>query len=218
MDVEHEPGAPEGVAAPAPGELAAPPPVVDPRGPRPRFAVDDDLRRSRLLALFRLPLTAPHLVWISLWGLVVAVALPAIWLVALATGRLPRPLHRFLRAFTRYATQLFAFASLAGNPFPGFLGSLPYPIDVDVPEPVRQPRLGLLLRWLLIVPAVIFCQVLGVVGWLLVPVAWLVAVALGRLPRGLAEVLQYVVRFHALTLAYGMLLTRRYPTLGGDAR
>src|SRR4029079_4998010 len=32
-------------------------------------SVTDDLRRSRVLVFFRLPLAAPHLVWLFLWSI-----------------------------------------------------------------------------------------------------------------------------------------------------
>jgi hypothetical protein len=197
-------------------------PAVDPdpaaarRGPRPLVTIDTDTRRSRVLVLLRLPLAVPHLLWWWAWSLVVALALPLLWLVALVLGRLPRPLHRVLRAYARYSTHLTAFLSLASNPFPGFLGTLPYPLDLHVPDAVRQPRLSILVRWLAVLPALVVLWVLDWLRWIVVPVAWLIALVVGRLPKGLVEVLTYVARFQALTLAYALLLTRRYPTFGGD--
>ena len=35
--------------------------------------VTDDLHRSRLTVFFRLLLALPHLIWVSLWGIVAAV-------------------------------------------------------------------------------------------------------------------------------------------------
>lgn len=189
---------------------------ADPKGPRPRVTVADDLRRSRVLVLLRLPLAVPHLLWLSLWTAAVLVVLPVGWLAALVLGRLPRPLHRLLRAYVRAVTQLGAFVGLAANPFPGFLGTLPYPVDLRVPEPVAQRRIGILLRSVTVLPALVVCGVAGSLGWVVWPIAWLIALARGRLPSGLAEVIVFGVRFQALTLAYGLLLTRRYPTFGGD--
>ena len=47
------------------------------RAPRGRVAahpvsmtVTDELRRSRLLTFFRLPIAIPHLVWLLLWAIV----------------------------------------------------------------------------------------------------------------------------------------------------
>lgn len=215
--VENEP-------APAPTPVVAVPevaaadtdPAAERKGPRPRFTSDPDTRRSRVLVLLRLPLAVPHLIWWWLWGLLVAVVLPLAWIVGVVSGRIPRPFHRLLRAYVRYTTHLTSFLTLAGNPFPGFIGTLPYPVDVHVPDPVRQPRLSLLVRWVVVLPALVVLTALDVVRWIVVPVAWLIALVAGRLPRGLVDVLAYAARWQALTLAYAFLLTRRYPTFGGD--
>jgi hypothetical protein len=188
----------------------------DPKGERPRVSVDRELRRSRVLVLLRLPLAVPHILWAYLWTIAVVLLLPIAWCAALVLGRLPRPLHRFVGAYARYLTHLNAFIGLAANPFPGFTGTLPYPIDLHLPPPVRQPRLGILLRWLTVVPALAFGYVLNILWWVVVPAAWLFGLVTGRLPAGLQEILAYVVRFQALTMAYALLLTRRYPTFGGD--
>ena len=45
------------------------------------------------------------------------------WFATLITGRLPGALHRFLAAYVRYATHVFAFLFLVANPFPGFAGT-----------------------------------------------------------------------------------------------
>ena len=199
------------------GQEAAPAPAASRLAPRPRVTIDASTRRSRVLVLLRLPLAVPHLLWLSLWAGVVVLALPFVWLVVLVRGRLPRPLHRLLRAFARYVTHLNSFLGLAANPFPGFLGTLPYPFDLVVGEPARQRRLGVLLRLPLALPALVVLGALDLVRLLVLPVAWCIALVTGRLPAGLVEVLAYAVRYQALTLAYVLLLTARYPTFGGDA-
>ena len=48
-------------------------------------------------------------------------------------GRLPESLHRFLAAYVRYASHVFAFVTLVGNPFPGFAGRQgSYPVDIEI--------------------------------------------------------------------------------------
>ena len=85
-----------------------------------RMTVTDDLRRSRLLVLFRLPLAIPHIVWLVLWAVVACPPCCSTWLCALVTGRAPRPFHRFLVRAT----------ALLDSP-------------VRVPLPRRQPVPGL---------------------------------------------------------------------------
>lgn len=217
VEGEALPTTPAEPAAPSPEAVTPEPdPAAVHKGPRPRVVVDGELRRSRVLVLLRLPLAVPHLIWWSLWGSLVTVALPLAWLAGIVVGRIPRPLHRFLRSYARYTTHLTSFLTLAANPFPGFVGALPYPVDLLVPEAVRQPRLSLLLRSLTALPALVVLVALDAVRWVVVPVAWLIGLVAGRLPRGLVDVLVYAARWQALTLAYCLLLTRRYPTFGGD--
>src|SRR5689334_2428152 len=101
-----------------------------------------DLRRSRLTVFFRLPLFIPHYVWFYLWSWVALVVSIINWFATLIMGRPPRPFQRFLGAFVRYQFHIFAFLSLAANPFPGFTGTAgTYPLDLALPaEPQRQNR------------------------------------------------------------------------------
>ena len=108
----------------------------------PRLVNEDDQRRSRLTVLLRLPLAFPHIVWLLLWSVVAFLAAIANWFCALATGRSPRPLARFLSAYVRYTVHVYAFLLLIGNPFPGFVGKAgSYPVDMRL-DPFEQQN-----RW-----------------------------------------------------------------------
>ncbi len=112
-----------------------------------RLRVEDGLRRSRLTTLFRLPLTMPHLVWLAGWSVLALAAVLVAWPMTLLHGRTPRGLHRFLAAFVRYSAHVSAFATLVGNPFPGFVGRQnSYPVAVVIDGPAPQRRLVTLFR------------------------------------------------------------------------
>ncbi len=183
-------------------------------GDRPRLVVADDLRRGRLVSLLRVPLAVPHLLWLASWTALALAALLVGWLSALGSGRLPAALHRFLAAYARATTHLVAFATGAANPFPGFLGVLPYPVDVVVPGPSPQRRTTVAARPLLGLPAVALAVGAALVLALCAVPGWVASVALGRMPAGLHGVLVACVRYLALTVAYLLLLTERYPRLG----
>jgi hypothetical protein len=191
-------------------------PPRDDEEPHPvRVDVTDDLRRSRVLTFFRLPISIPHIVWFVLWTVPAAVAAVLNWLCALATGYAPRPFHRFLSRYVRYSTHLWAFLFLIGNPFPGFTGKPgTYPIEVELPPSEPQRRLVTLFRGLLAIPAVFILTglsgALSIVGIL----GWFVALFLGRMPDGLRNLGAYVLRYGAQTGAYFYLLTERYPDAG----
>jgi Domain of unknown function (DUF4389) len=179
------------------------------------LAVTDDLKRSRLTVFFRLLLALPHFIWLVLWGIAAFLAVIASWFATLATGRNPRPLHRFVAAYIRYAFHVYAFVALTANPFPGFTGAPgSYPVDPELPEPERQRRLVTLFRLPLALPAAAVSS--GLYGLAVVAAffGWFVALALGRMPRSLREAQAYVFRYGVQVSAYGALLTERYPYSG----
>jgi hypothetical protein len=119
-----------------------------------RIVVDDDLRRSRLTVFFRLILAIPHLFWIAIWSIGVFFVAIVSWFIVLFKGRLPQSLHDFFEKFVRYSTHLYAYLYLAGNRYPGFLGTpRDYPIDLEVDPPARQSRWKTAFRIILVFPA-----------------------------------------------------------------
>jgi hypothetical protein len=177
-----------------------------------RIVVDDELRRSRLTVLFRLLLAIPHFVWIVLWSLAVLVAGFAAWVIALVTGRLPSGLHRFLAAYVRYATHLYAYVCLVGSKFPGFTGREgSYGIDVRIDGPQRQNRWKTLFRLFLAFPAFLVSSALGTVLFVVALFAWWFGLILGRVPDGMRNLGASCLRYNAQTYAYLYLLTDRYP-------
>lgn len=175
-------------------------------------AVRDDLVRPRLLVFFRLLLAIPHVVWLALWGLAALLVVAAAWLAALVTGRVPRPLHRFLAAYVRYATHVGAFSTLVGRTFPGFTGRAgSYEIDAELPEPQAQRRLSVLGRPVLALPALLVANALGTVLWVVALLSWWYALVRGRAPDGLRDLGASCLRYGAQTYAYLLLVTGRYP-------
>ena len=203
-----------------------------------RLAVEDDLRRSRLTVFFRLFLAIPHYVWLSLWSILMFFVAFVNWVATLVAGRLPGGLHNLTAAYVRYVTQLFAYLSLAANPYPPFTGTERYAIDVEIDDPRPQRRLITLFRLPLAIPALTFAAVffasyaggsysshqgeepyggatassIGLV-WTVAVFAWFVCLALGRMPMGFRNLQAYGLRYGAQVWAYFLLLTDRYPNL-----
>jgi hypothetical protein len=180
-----------------------------------RLTVEDDLRRSRLTVFFRFLLTIPHLIWLILWGIVVALALIVGWFATLFMGRLPDPLHRFFAAYLRYETHVIAFLTIVANPFPGFTGTPGmYPVDLVIEPAASQHRLKTLFRIFLAVPALLLASGLSGVLWVVAFFAWFVGLFLGRMPQGLRNLGAYCLRYTAQAYAYTYLLTDSYPFSG----
>ena len=188
---------------------------VEPPPEHPVRLVGDahDLRRSRLTVFFRLPLVIPHLVWLYLWSILAGITVILNWFATLVMGRSPQAFHRFLSRYVRYVLHVYAFGSLAANPFPGFTGAPgTYPLDLELPEePQRQNRWKTLFRLFLAVPAWIVSFALWYALFVCAFFTWFVALVTGSAPWGLRNLSAYSLRYLAQINAYVYLLTDRYP-------
>jgi Domain of unknown function (DUF4389) len=177
-----------------------------------RMRVEDDLGRPRLTVLFRILLAIPHFVWLVLWLVAALFAAVAAWFAALVTGRTPSALHRFLAAYVRYSTHVFAFVYLVGRRFPGFTGRAgSYGIDLEIDPPERLSRWKALFRFPLAIPALLLASALGGAAFVVGFLGWWYALVTGRMSDGLRNLGAACLRYSAQTYAYFFLLTDRYP-------
>ena len=176
-----------------------------------------DLRRSRLTVFFRLLLALPHLIWLSLWGVVALGAAILNWVATLVRGVPPKTLHQILATYLRYQTHVNSYLYLVGNPFPGFTGSEgTYPVELRVAGPERQNRWTVLFRLVVAVPTLFIASVYA---WLVLVVAflaWFAALFTGRMPLGLRNTGALGLRYMAQAYGYLFLVTGAYP-YGGPA-
>jgi hypothetical protein len=127
-------------------------------------------------------------------------------------------MHAWLARFLRYWTHVNAYEFLIADPFPGFRGWFgTYPIDLDVAPSAPQERWTTLLRLVLALPAFVLAYVLAIVMEIVAIIGWFAALALGRMPRGMRDLMAYCLRYQAQTYAYLLLLTGRYPTLASGS-
>jgi hypothetical protein len=193
-----------------------------------RLVVTDDLHRSRLTVLLRLFVAIPHYMWFSVWSLVAFPAAFVNWIAALAIGRSPAPLRRFLASYVKYTTQVYAYIYLVADPWPSFDGQDGYPIDLSIAPAERLSRWKVLLRLPLALPAFLLGAILtgGGFNWFsqswsrpftagllstIAFLAWFAILVRGRISRGLRDVGAYALSYAAQLWAYLFLLTDRYP-------
>jgi hypothetical protein len=173
------------------------------------------LERSRVTVFFRLLLAIPHLIWLTLWAIVAYVAAILNWVATLVSGESPGALHRFLAAYLRYHTHVYAYLFLIADRFPGFTGQAgSYWVDPRVEDPRPQNRWKVFFRGLLAIPAGLLN---GAYGSLLLAVAllgWFACLATGRMPLGLRNAGALGLRYAAQTNGYVLLLTEVYPYSG----
>ncbi|MBY0397195.1 MAG: DUF4389 domain-containing protein [Thermoleophilia bacterium] len=175
-----------------------------------------DLRRTRLTVAFRIILAIPHLVWVTVWGLVVWLAIIISWFATLFAGSTPQVLHEFIGQYQRYWTHVTAYLTFVADPYPGFVGDRPYPADLVIAPPAPQNRWITAFRLILAIPALVVAQVLGYLLQILAVIGWFACLFLGRMPLGLRNLNAWIIRFTMQTHGYLGLLTDRYPSFSPD--
>ena len=176
---------------------------------------DEELQRTRLTVFFRLLLVIPHLIWLYLWGIAALLALIANWFATLINGSSPEGLHRFLSAYLRYATHVYAYLILTADPFPGFTGEQgSYPVDLSIEGPREQNRWTVGFRIVLAIPALLVASAYHTVAAVAALLGWFAALATGEMPRGLRRAQTLALRYAAQTYGYLFLLTESYPYSG----
>jgi Domain of unknown function (DUF4389) len=180
--------------------------------------VRDDLRRNRLTVFFRLLLTLPHLVWLTLWAIATFLVAIVNWLATLSTGSSPDALHRFLAAYVRYQSHVYAYLFLIANPFPGFTGQAgSYPVDPVIEGPRPHNRLKVFFRLILAFPAFLIAAAYGTLLYVVGLLAWFACLSTAKMPPGLRNVGALCLRYAAQTSCYLLLLTDAYPYAGPTA-
>lgn len=177
------------------------------------FEADYVERRSRLTVFFRLILLIPLAIWLYVYELVAGIAVIIAWFAIVITGRYPRGLYNFVASFTRELALVTAYGALLVDPYPTFLGNdnPDYPVRMHFVPLEHYSRWKTFFRIILAIPIVILRWV---IAWLLeiaAIAAWFVIVILGRMPRGLFDVMVLANSYTARSDAYLFLLTETYP-------
>jgi hypothetical protein len=150
------------------------------------------------------------------WSLLAVLALVVAWVSALALGRVPRRLHRFLRSYVDYALRVSAWLALVSGVYPPLRFWRASDVHVDATLAL-QPRLSVLLRVVLALPGIVLGSAFGVVAAITAVGAWFVAIACGRTTEGLRELGAFCLRYDTEALAFLLLLTARAPKLAPHA-
>ena len=193
------------------------PPIEPPRPHTVRLIDHDDLKRSRLTVLVRAALVLPHVIWLLLYTQVALFVAVANWIVTLIKGRSPQRMHRWLVRYLRYTVYVYSYLYVLANPYPPFHGDQrSYTIDLQVEGPDDQRRLVTAFRLVLVIPAFVLSWVLGQVLQVIALLVWVIAIFLGRIPRGMEQLGLYCLRYQTQVYAYLLVITDRYPTTAGN--
>jgi hypothetical protein len=86
-----------------------------------------------------------------------------------------------------------------------------HPIGLIVTDDLRRSRLTVFFRLLLAIPHLIVLYILGLIIEIVLFVAWLVALVLGRLPQGLHDFIAGYLRYLTYVSSYLLILANPYP-------
>lgn len=179
-----------------------------------RLVVTDNLERWRLTVALRWLLALPHLFVLSAWLYLAFPVAVVNWFITLFRGRPATGVHAWTSRLIRYQVHVYAYMYLVADPYPSFRGwPGRYPVDLAIAPPTEQARWKTLLRLVLVIPAYVFAYVLGYVLAIVAVIGFVVALAVGRYPRGFRDFSAYCLRFQAQTFAFLFLVTDAYPAL-----
>jgi hypothetical protein len=178
------------------------------------FEADYIEQRSRLTAFFRLILAIPIAIWVALYSIAATIAVIIAWFAVVITGRYPQGLYDFMSGFNRLAARTTAYVVLLCDPYPPFDGgpNANYPVRMHFAGPLEQySRVKAFFRFILAIPILILRYVINLLLEVGAIAAWFVIVILGRMPRGLFDLMVLGNSYTARSDAYLLLLTETYP-------
>lgn len=193
---------------------AAPAPIAVPPD-KAVFTVDYEEKRSRLTTFFRFITALPHLIWLSLYGIVAGFAVLFAWFAIVFTAKYPAGLYSFVVGFNRYLARVYAYTYLATDTFPPFTGAReePYAANLDIgPALEKYSRAKTFFRGILIIPFYIVAYVFSIIYQLVAIVCWFAIVITGKQPKGLQDALLFGMSYPVRLNTYYMLLTEAWPT------
>lgn len=100
------------------------------------------------------------------------------------------------------------------TPAPGQPGGYPTTLTFALPD--RIARWRPLVHWILLVPQYFVLWALSIAAGVLVFVAWVMGVLLGRVPLGILEFIALYQRYNYRVTAYQYFLTDTYPPFAFD--
>lgn len=177
------------------------------------FEADYVERRSRLTTFFRLILLIPLAIVAYVYGIIAFAVLIISWFAMVITGGYPRPLYDFVAGFTRFMTRVTAYGALLCDPYPPFWGhdDRSYPVRMEFTPLERYSRAKAFFRIILAIPIFVLRYVMQLLLEISAIFAWFIIVVLGKLPRGLHDMMVLANSYIARSDAYLYLLTETYP-------
>lgn len=138
--------------------------------------------------------------------------------VVLFTGQYSQAAYDLNLNIMRYVAKITYYCFGLTNKYPGFNFSTEGQFTLEMPKPEHPSRLfavpilGLLIRYLLMIPFMIYIYVIQMAAMIGAVIASFVIVVKGKYPESLYEMARDFVRLYMTSLAYMTGLSEKYPS------
>jgi hypothetical protein len=184
------------------------------------YEADLPQERNRLTVFFRLLMAIP-LLFVAIFYIFAAfICVIIAWFALLFTGNYPAGLYGFVRGVNQFMARMNGYIYLQTDAYPPFdTGEHPeYPVRLEIPsEPSEQSRMTVLFRGFLFIPVYIIQYAFSIAAELVALVMWFAALFTGKSPEGLHNALTFLLGYSARAVAYGCLLTDKWPPISDDS-
>jgi hypothetical protein len=177
------------------------------------ITIDFPPRHSRLTTLVRFILVIPLAIFGYVYGILAYLATIVAWFSLVITARYPAGLYNFVAGYARFNLRYATYLFLAVDTYPPFAGGEypEYPVHVVIPErKAKYSRLKAFFRFIYIIPAYIVVVILGILLVILAVLAWFIILISGRLPKFIADYMQFAFGWTLKFLALYLLLIENY--------
>jgi hypothetical protein len=168
--------------------------------------------QRRLTVLFRIFLAIPQFFVLVFLGIALFFVVVIGWFGALFMGRFPLWAHTFVTGVLRWFARVDAYLFLLTDRYPPFtFEDTEYPVRPFFPEPGRLNRWAVLFRFILVIPASVYAQIVryGLTIPLLI-VMWFVVLITGTMPPTFYVAYAALLRYDFRVQTYFLMLTSEY--------
>jgi hypothetical protein len=165
----------------------------------------------------------PHLILLFFLGIGIYLFAIVNWIPVLINGRQASWGYSLAEAYFTLSARVGMYLSLVTGKYPpiGWSGDHPVNVSFERGEPQNRlwgvPFFGVFVRWILLIPHFIVIGILSIVVGLLFLVNWIPVLLNGRQSSAIVNFMVGFYRWTFRVLAYGLLLTGKYPPFGfGD--
>lgn len=124
-------------------------------------------------------------------------------------------IRQFTSFYLRWRARALAYIMLLEDAYPPF-GDAPYPVTLEIADPVRRDRLTVGFRFILLIPHFIVLFFLLFAWWITSIVVWFVILFTGGYPEGLYDFGVGCLRWLLRVETYFMLMVDEYPPFSLD--